>query len=264
MRVHGVVRQLGIAIVLAGTAAAQLYAPPAEFKCMAKVSKAGAKFMAARTKCATKCFQNVWKGLVPAADCSPPFGAFMTACTGNAEGKFAYAISNACDPAFKPGTACPECYSGGNCGLSGESSERVDSFANQIDQLYPALFCEVAPTPFLLEMRCMATAAKGVVKYFTKVTKCYDKCYGLVQKGLVAPLACAPPASEPLVAECLADARADNIKYIDHDCGPPPASPDGCGAPYPTAEGWIDLADAMTLGDVPLTYCASPSGAFVE
>jgi len=264
MRVHGMVRQLGIAIVLAGTASAQFYTLPAEFKCMAKVSKAGSKFMAARTKCATKCFQNVWKGLVPASDCSPPYGAFMQVCAGNAEGKFAYGISKACDPDFNPGTDCPECYSGGNCGLSGESSSRVHDFAAQIDGFYPGLFCEVSPTPFLLEMRCMATAAKGVVKHFTKVTKCYDKCYGLVQKGVVPALDCAPPASQPLVAECLADARADSIKYIGHDCGPPPASPDGCGSPYPTAEEWVDYAEALTVGDVPLTYCASPSGAFVE
>jgi hypothetical protein len=264
MRIHRVVAQLGIAVVLAGTAGAQSYAPPAEFKCMQKVSKLGAKFMASKTKCVTKCFQTAWKGLYPATECAQPYGLYTAACIANAEGKFSAGIRAACAPTYKPGTACPECYSGGWCGPGGESDVRVESFENQLDAFFPALFCETTPTPFLLQMRCMATAAKGVVKHFTKVTKCYDKCYSLVQKGLVAPLACAPPASEPLVAECLADARADGIKYIDHDCHPEPAQPDGCGSPYPTAEEWIDLADAMTLGDVPLTYCASPSGAFVE
>ena len=257
--------QLGIAAVFAGTAAAQQYALPAEFKCMQKVSKAGAKFMASKTKCATKCFQTAWKGLAPASECLPPYGAFMAACIGAVEAKFSGAIRVACDATYNPGTACPSCFSGGDCSLSGEATDRVQDFENQIDGFFPGLFCEPPiPTPFLLEMRCMATAAKGVIKHFTKVTKCYDKCYGLVQKGLVAPLDCAPPASQPIVAECLADARADNIRYIDHDCHPLPAQPDGCGSPYPTAEAWIDMADTMAVGDVSLTYCASPSGAFVE
>ena len=102
------------------------------------------------------------------------------------------------------------------------------------------------------------------MKYFARATKCYDKCYGLVQKGLFASSVCQPPASEPFTVTCLDEARADYVKYIKHDCGPPPASPVGCGSPYPTAEDWIDMADTMAVGDVSLTYCASPSGAFVE
>jgi hypothetical protein len=262
MRIPHAVVQLGIAVVLTGTAAAQ-YAPPAEFKCMQKVSKAGAKFMLSKTKCVTKCFQNVWKGLTPASACSAPYGAFLTACIDGAEGKFGAAIQKACDPFFAPGTACPSCYSGGECGLGGEAEIRVQNFENQIDQFYPGLFCEVT-APFLLEARCMSTAAKGVAKYFGKATKCYDKCYGLVQKGLVPSSQCEPPASEPFTATCLDDARADYAKFIDHDCGPPPASPDGCGGPYPTGEQWVGYTDTMASGDVFATYCASPGGAFVE
>jgi hypothetical protein len=263
VQIRRAVVQLGIVAVFAGTAGAQ-YAPNAEFKCMQKVSKVGAKFLASKSKCVTKCVQSVWKGLVPASECSAPYGPFVAACIGSAEAKFGAGIQKACEPGYKPGTACPSCFSGGDCSLSGEASDRVQNFENQIDEFFPSLFCETTPPPFLLEMRCMVTAAKGVVKYFAKATKCYDKCYGLVQKALVSSSACEPPASEPFTAECLTDTYADYVKYIDHDCGPPPASPDGCSFPYPTATDWIDLMDVMVTADVNGTYCASPSGAFVE
>jgi hypothetical protein len=103
-----------------------------------------------------------------------------------------------------------------------------------------------------------------VIKYFAKATKCYDKCYGLVQKGIIPSSSCGPPATDPIIMACLADARVTYIKYIDHDCLPPPAQPDRCGAPYPTATEWVDLMDLMVSGDVPLTYCNSPSGAFLD
>jgi hypothetical protein len=264
MRIRRAVVQLGIAVVLVEAAAAQQYAPKAEFKCMQSVAKAGAKFIGSKTKCVGKCFTSVWKGLLPASECDVPYGAFAAGCIASAEGKFGAAIRKACDPTINSSAACPQCYSGGDCGLSGEAGTRVASFENQMDSLFPDLFCETAPTPFHLEIDCMVTAAKGVAKYFAKVTKCYDKCYGLVQKGLAASGVCQPPASEPFTVTCLDDARANYVKFIKHDCGPPPASPDGCGSPYPTAEEWIDMTNTMAGGDVSLTYCASPGGAFVD
>jgi len=267
MRIHRWSVQLGVVVLLAGTASAQLTS--AEFKCMTNVSKAGSKFITAKAKCVTKCVNNVWKGLEVPSDCFAPYGgAFTTACIGDpskgAEAKFGVAIQKACDPTYKIGTDCPDCYSGGDCGPSGEAGDRVATLEGQMDSFFPALYCEVTPTPFLLEMRCMNTATKGVVKYIAKSTRCYDKCNGLVFKGLLPPSACTPPVSDPIVAACLADARETYVKYIDHDCGPPPASPDGCGSPYPTGTGWVDLVDVMVGGDVQLTYCGSPSGAFLD
>jgi hypothetical protein len=105
MRIRRAVVQLGIAVVFAGTAAAQSYAPSAEFKCMQKVTKAGAKFTASKTKCVTKCFANVWKGLLQPSDCSPPYGDWVASCIQSAEGKFGGAIQKACDPAYASGAA---------------------------------------------------------------------------------------------------------------------------------------------------------------
>lgn len=266
MRIHRSFVQLGIVALLAGSASAQVTS--AEFKCMANASKAGAKFITAKAKCVQKCVNNLWKGAGSPSDCFAPYGGATTACIADpskgAEAKFSAAIRKACDPTVKIGADCPECYSGGDCGPSGEAGDRVANLEGQIDSFFPGLFCEVSPTPFLLEMRCMNTATKGVVKYIAKSTKCYDKCNGLVFKGLIPASACTPPASDPIVAACLSDARDTYVKYIDHDCGPPPASPDGCGSPYPTGTEWLNLVDVMVAGDVQLTYCGSPSGAFLD
>jgi hypothetical protein len=269
MRIRRLAAQLGIVVAFAATVSAQSYAPTPEFKCMAKTSKLGATFLASKTKCVTKCVQNVWKGLgFPPAECFAPYGGVTASCIADplksVETKFSLGIRTACDPTYKVGTACPSCYSGGDCGPSGEAVNHVAYYENQIDAFYPILFCELTPTPFLLEMRCMKTASKGVVKYFAKAARCYDKCFGLAQKGLIPSSACGPPATDPMVLACLADARDSYVKYIDHDCGPPPASPDGCGSPYPTATEWVDAVDTMLNGDVALTYCNSPSGAFLD
>jgi len=204
MRIHRAVVQLGIAVVFAGTAAAQAYAPSAEFKCMQKVAKAQSKFVASKTKCVAKCFTTVWKGLFPASECTPPsYGTYTAACIEKAEEKFSAGIRAGCDATLNAGLACPDCYSLGDCSTSGEASNRVASFENQMDSLFPGLFCETTPTPFHLEIDCMVTASKGVVKYFTKSMKCYDKCYGLAQKGLIASSLCQPPATEPFTVTCL-------------------------------------------------------------
>ena len=47
----------------------------AEFKCQAKVSKAGSKFVGAKAKCASKCIQGANKvpPLNPHSDCFAPY-----------------------------------------------------------------------------------------------------------------------------------------------------------------------------------------------
>jgi len=67
---------LGLSVMSAPAASAQIYAPLSEFRCMAKTSKLTAKFLVSKTKCVTKCVQNVWKGLgFPPAECFAPTAA---------------------------------------------------------------------------------------------------------------------------------------------------------------------------------------------
>jgi hypothetical protein len=44
-------------------------------------------------------------------------------------------------------------------------------------------------------------------------------------------------------------------KAIDHDCHPPPGSPDACAGPYPDGAAWADQVEAAFVPDVPVTYC---------
>src|SRR5262245_54805339 len=58
-------------IVAAPLALGQL--TDAEFKCQAKVSKAGAKFVSSKAKCASKCITNAGKSINPYSDCFAPY-----------------------------------------------------------------------------------------------------------------------------------------------------------------------------------------------
>ena len=236
-----------------------------EFKCMANASKVGSKLVVSRMKCTSKCVSLIWKGLLaddPASCFVQPFSnAFMDACVANADSKFLLGFRKRCDASLSPGADCPECYGGGDC--VADSTVRDTQVASLIDGFGPSVFCERTGA-FLLEMRCELTTAKVIPKYVAKLNRCYDKCFALVRKGIVAPASCGPPATDPLVQDCLALARADAIKAIGHDCHPPPGSPDACGDPYPDGAAWADQVEAAFVPDVPVTYCGSPSGAFLD
>lgn len=260
-----------IGLFLQGTPPASMAQPVApdvsdlEFKCMANASKAAAKLVVSRMKCTSKCVANIWKGLVaedPATCFDRPFNnAFMTSCVGNVESKFVYAFRKKCDQGTTPAVDCPECYAGGDCAT--DSTTRMSQVSDLIGGFGPSVFCERTGA-FLLEMRCETTAAKVIPKYVVKLDKCYDKCFALARRGIVTVGSCGPPATDPVVQACLATARQDAIDAIDHDCHPPPGSPDGCGGPYPDGAGWADQVEAAFVPDVPVTYCASPSGAFLD
>jgi len=255
-----------LAAVSARLASAQP-APPAvtdaEFKCMASTSKAIGKFWNAKTKCVVRCLDKFWDGLVPESDCLAPYGGATAACVRDtvlfakgAEDKMTIAIRKACDPTFKAGTDCPECYSGGNCSANSFAGDRTAEIENMVDSFVPGVFCERAGAFYPLEMRCQTTTAKRIAKYVGAAGKCYDKCTSIARKGLIPFGDCTPPASDAVTQACLAKATATAAYDIHHDCDPPPASPDNCGAPYPTGEEWTNLALVAVEGIVPSTYCA--------
>jgi hypothetical protein len=234
-----------------------------EFKCMLSSSKAIGKFWMAKTKCVVKCFAKFWDGDVPETDCMAPYGGLTAVCirdtvlfTKGAEDKMILAVRKACDPTFKAGTDCPECYSGSNCSDTGFAGDRTAEVENMVDSFVPGWFCERAGAFYPLEMRCQTTTAKRSAKYVAAATKCYDKCHYLARKGLISFGDCAPPATDPTTQACLAKAAATAAYYIHHDCDPPPASPDNCGGTYPSGEEWVNLARVALEGLVPGTYCA--------
>jgi hypothetical protein len=269
-------------------------ATDAEFKCEAAADKAGAKFVGAKSKCIQKCLATAWKGLGPFSDCYPPYAGSTGQCINDtvlglkgAENKFSAAIRKACDPTFKAGTDCPECYDSGDCSTSGYATDQVANLEGQVDSFVPGVACEGAgATP--AEQKCETSTAKALVKQVGGVVKCYDKCFANARKGLISVSTCAPPASDPLTASCIAKADGKAVLGIDKACGPECFGGNGtCGSntgtcsndaltqcgcdgdcgdqsaaadcsgtdDYPTGSGWVNLVDIAISGNIPNTYC---------
>jgi hypothetical protein len=254
---------------LGSVASAQL--TDAEFKCQTSVSKAGSKFVGSKSKCAGKCIANANKGLNPVSDCYAPYGGTTLACIADplkgAEIKFENAIRKACDPSFKVGTDCPECYSGGDC--TQESADRVQNIEGQVDSFGPGVFCDqdgaTPPNADKLETACEQNTAKTLAKLVGSVNKCYDKCFANARKGLISVATCAPPASDPTTSTCISTADGKAIAGVNKKCGDVGAKPDCVVADdYPDGASWVNLVEVAISGNVPGTYCGSPSGAFLQ
>ena len=296
-----------VSVALVGVASAQL--SDAEFKCQASTSKAGAKFVGAKAKCAAKCIANAGKNLNPYSDCFAPYGGATAQCIDDttldlkgAEDKFRDAIRKACDPGFKAGTDCPECYSGGDCSTSGEATNRVQNIEGQVDSFGPGVYCE-QPGADALETKCEQSTSKALVKQVGGVDKCYDKCNSNMRKSLIPAGSCNPPVpSDAVTAACIDKVDGKAILAVDKACGGECLGGNGvCGSntgtctvdkgltqcgcaadcdaaggdqtvkpdctnpdDYPTGSAWVNLVDIAISGTVPGTYCASPSGAFLQ
>ena len=264
--VKGALLTVTVSLALGGIATAAGTLTDAEFKCQTAVSKAGSKFVGSKTKCASKCIANANKGVEPIADCYAPYAGPTLTCIADplkgAEAKFTAAIRKACDPTFKVGTDCPECYSNGDC--TQESLDRPQSIEGQVDSFGPFVFCE-EPNSDKAEVACEQNTAKSLAKLVGSVNKCYDKCNANARKGLISQSACVPTASDPTTAACISAADNKAIVSIDAKCVNINALPD-CPTPddYNHGATWVNLVETAISGNVPTTYCASPSGAFLN
>jgi hypothetical protein len=257
-----------VSLALTGIASAQALTD-AEFKCQGKVSKAGSKFVGSKAKCAIKCHGNAAKSLNPSSDCYAPYAGTTLACVADplkgAEAKFALAIKKACDPATASSADCPECYSGGDCVQ--ESLDRVQNVESQVDDFGPLVFCEPGDTADADELKCEQNTAKTLAKLVGSINKCYDKCNSNLRKGIITdPDACTPndPDFDAATATCITTAQGKAIAGVNKKCADIGADPDGCLIPYFDGAAWTNLVTTAVSGNVPGTYCASPSGAFVD
>jgi hypothetical protein len=181
-RRNGIVLLIGLG--LAGAGEAQTLTD-AEFKCQAKLSKAATKFIAAKGACARRCVSEAARALHPWADCAPPFAGAMAECVAGptgAEAKFEATIMNACDPSTRAGTDCPECYDGGDCGIGGEASDRMQNVEGQLDSVGAGIYCNVA-NGTAAERTCETNTAKALAKLTGAIGKCYDKCHASARRG---------------------------------------------------------------------------------
>ena len=251
-----------VSLALVSLASAQAVSD-LEFKCQAGVNKAGAKFVGAKSKCISKCLVNAGKLLNPYTDCFPPYGGTTATCINDvvllkgAENKFQAAIIKACT------LDCPECYNGGDCSASGFAGDQVANIEGQVDSFVPGVACE-QPGADAAETKCELNTAKVLSKQVGSLNKCVDKCKSNERKALIAAGSC-DPITDPATLTCVSLADGKTIAAVNKLCGDVGAIPDCSGTDdYPSGAAWTGLVDFAILGNVPTTYCASPSGAFIQ
>src|SRR5262249_1568483 len=177
------------------------------------------------------------------------------------QNKFEATVTKTC--LTGPGANCPECYGAGGCDVSA-SQDLVQQQELQFDSFVPVVFCERAGA-LQVEQKCQLNTEKVLVKYFGLRHKCYTKCL-VDQRSGGYPATCLPPASDPDTIVCLSGAAAKSAAAIDKPCDEtlyPDAKPD-CGGSYPNGTTWTNLITSVVDAMIAPTYCASPSGAFVE
>ena len=280
------VKRLGLALlagVLCASTAGAVHdsdVTDLEQKCMVAQSKAGVKFVACKAKCASKCYAGSRKvpPLHPESDCMPPYGGPTLVCIAGAlkgcEAKAIAAIDKKCvEVAGK--TECPECYSarggaadctghGTGVVVAGLSNPAADSLETQVDN-FAFVFCSDGPNT-AAEDKCEQGLAKGLVKFVGCKQKCYDKCNGAQHKGTIPPGSCNPPlptdgATQDCLFEPLKGCEAKAVAACDKACFIPPADKPECyGFACP---GIVSLVETAIDGNIPSTYCGSPSGAFL-
>jgi hypothetical protein len=241
---------------------------PKEFSCMTSHTKGASKFYLAKSKCVMKCLTLFWKGLGPENDCLPPYGGITASCVNDtvlgrkgAENKFEATVTKTC--LTGPGANCPECYGAGGCDVSA-SQDLVQAQEAQFDSFVPGVFCERAGAA-VVEQKCQLGTEKTLMKAFGSRNKCYTNCF-VDQRSGGDPATCLPPATDPDTLLCFTTVDQKSAAAIDKYCNEsliPDAKPD-CGGSYPDGATWTHLIDLAVDGPITPTFCASPSGAFLD
>jgi hypothetical protein len=258
-----------VSCVAAAWAACPIVSAPAstdaEFRCEAKVSQAGRRFLARRAECVATCIARAQDDAVPASDCFPPYGGATAACIGALDGdaiggvdrRFRDDIRRACDVTVSPSAACPGCYAGGDCGLGGHAVDWVLITAGFFDAFDTAVYCEPMPGASDDEIRCERGTAKRLWKLVGRHGRCYERCYAQARRGTIDASTCTwlSRDPDPRLAACIATANTDAIAHIDQVCAG--AAPDSCGFTYPSGAEWANVFDNGYAGYVVApTYCA--------
>jgi hypothetical protein len=260
-----------VSLVLGGIANATL--DPAEFKIETKASKDGSKYIKTFATCGIKCYQGGWAATPknPFSDCSNPYGGATLVCMTDpikgASPKYSNDIAKF--GALAPSYACPSCYDGGDCSLSGYATTRQQQLQTNVELFNPLVFCKTTGAT-KAEQLCQINAAKTLVKLVAAVNKCYDKCLAGEFKGTAGVGTCRTDsvgADLKLVA-CVNKATGKSVLGVNKKCSDLAAIPDGgagaCGSYLPDGSTLTNAVGAVIGAEVPNTYCESPSGAFIE
>ena len=255
------VAAFAVAVCLAASTTATAQVTKDEFKCQQGTSKAVARFVGSKLKCVTKCEQNARKGKNPVADCAPPYAGTTLTCirgtTKAAEDKAKASMAKAC------AKDCPECYAGGDC--AADATARIADAESQIDALVPSVYCDDPDPLTKQEVACEDTVAKTAAKFEASTSKCYDSCNKALFDGDIPTGSCTPPApTDTKTQDCITKAESKSVAAIDKKCGPPKGDVPECFSSSATGSFVSGVAEAAVDAGVQATYCASPSGAFVD
>ena len=258
-----------VAGMFLATSAAAMCAPNTndKLKCDNAMNKSLSKFIGSKQKCVTKCQANARTGKEPADDCIPPYGGPTLTCIADplkgAQAKAVAAIIKGC------AKGCPNCYSGGDCAT--EANARVSGTEVQVDIFVPNVYCDDSASPDGLtkeEAKCQDTVAKTLAKFAGSKSKCYAKCIGTQFKNgelQCQPPGCLPPATDQVAVACITKAETKAVETVDKACGPNnPECYDGTPLRPDSGAGWVALGEAGVDGGIVVTYCGSPSAAFLH
>jgi hypothetical protein len=223
-----------------------------ECGCQSSTGKAQGTFVQSKGKCITKCQVGARKGQNPLSDCSPPYAGATAACVDKAEAK---AISTGSKG--KCAKDCPECYASGNC--PADATTRTASTESQVDAFIPFIYCTPAPTD-ADEQKCQDTQAGEAAKAAKALATCSAKCRAQECAGKIPPGSCAPPPTDAKTVACRDKAIGKCAAKVDSKCvGNTPA----CAA-FGSGVALCAAVRAAVDSNYGSTYCASPSGAFLE
>lgn len=279
---------VGVAsLALGGMAHAALLA--SSFKYEATDSKAAGKFPGALSKCASKCYANFWKGSVPnATDCQDtnndgvfPDAATTTCVSDPIKGAITKNVAAFGKANKPPSSTCPlpsetggdtNCYNDGDC--STYPADRTSQLYTIVNGFNGIVFCDTATTDKLVQ-GCQLNAAKVLSKYAAAIDKCYDKCLQSQFKGVAGTGTCIEgfTGTDIKFQACLDKNQTKTVAAFNKKCKDLNVQPNGGVAPCNfyqfeadnTTAKVITLAGGVTKAQVVNnTYCASPSGAFVQ
>jgi hypothetical protein len=271
-------KRFGVVLVAAaslGLAAVPVHAQVSKDvqKCQDGTSKALAKFLESKTKCAGKCIATQRKASSPAfSGCFAPYtdptaSACISGTLKAADAKGGAAIAKVC--AAK--ASCPLCYASNppgatRCTDSSGGNPWIQTAETTVDVFGPLVYCveHGGTVPSKADAKCEDGISKALVKLVGAQGKCYRKCNDNITKGKIPGGSCTPLyPSDAATYACLfgpKGAEAKSAAAIDKACPTFPTC-----AVFTTGFEWTVTVESDLADDViPQIFCGSPSGAFLN
>jgi pimeloyl-ACP methyl ester carboxylesterase len=234
-----------------------------DLHCEAGTSKSLGKFVKKKRACIQKCVNKARKAAGPFTECLAPYGGDTATCiqdpSKGAEAKARGRNAKAC------AKGCPACYDAeGNCP---DGANFVAAAEKNVDDTGPLVYCLEAAdtTPTKPQAKCEDAVAKNLVKFAAAKGKCFDKCVDQEFKGKIPAGSCTTASpSDAATQACIQKAADKAAGGIDDLCGAAGATPP-CFAPErDSGAEWTAVVENIVDANVPLLYCSSPSGAFLD